>query len=290
MRYFFILLIAFPLFLQAQSGKSKPKHSFARGTLFGYFGYNRSWYSKSKINFIGPGYDFTLEGSKASDNPSHLGIVGYFNPNKMTIQQYNTRIGYYFKNHYAISFGYDHLKYVFADQNHVLLSGTINPGVDTVTDWSGTYNNEAVITDRNTFHYENANGLNYLRLELTRTDQWFKAGKNDLFAFSTNLGVGLGALLSYNDFVFAGKREEATVSMSGLGISAHAGFRFEFFRHVFLQTNFSGGFMDQIHVKNSLMDQNSYTKQKFGYGEFDAALGVLLYIRPTNDCNSCPHW
>jgi len=290
MRYFLILIIAFPLFLNAQSGKSKPKFSYARGTMFGYFGYNRSWYSKSKINFIGPGYDFTLAGSKATDSPSHLGIAGYFNPNKMTVQQYNLRLGYYFKNHFAISFGYDHLKYLFADQNQVLLSGTINPGVDTVTNWSGTYNNEAVTTDRNTFHYENANGLNYLRLELTRTDQWFKAGKNDLFAFSTNLGLGLGALLSYNDFVFAGKREEATSSMSGIGVSAHAGLRFEFFRHVFIQTNFSGGFMDQLHVRNSLMEQNAYTKQKFGYTSFDTSLGFLLYIRPTNDCNSCPHW
>lgn len=290
MRLVLLFCCLLPLFSNGQSGKNKPKVSSARGTLFGYWGYNRSWYTKSAINFVGPGYDFTLKGSHATDNPAPFSLKTYFNPKSITVPQFSTRIGYYIRNHYAISVGYDHLKYVFADRNEVLLSGTINPGIDTVTDWSGTYTNEPIVTDQNKFHYENSNGLNYLRVEFTRTDQIYKAGKNDLFAISTNVGVGLGGLLSFNDFLFAGKKDMETVSMSGFAFSAHAGLRLEFFRHFFFQSNFSGGYMHQAHVRTRLNEPNAYAKQKFGYTALDAGVGFFLYIRPTNDCNSCPNW
>ena len=102
----------------AQHKRMKKKVSYAEGTLFGYWGYNRSGYSKSNIRFVGPGYDFTLKGSVARDNPSPFDGSVYFNPNKITIPQFNARVGYYFKDHWAISFGYDHMKYIFADHTH----------------------------------------------------------------------------------------------------------------------------------------------------------------------------
>lgn len=284
------MLFIFPLFLNAQLAKGKPKNSTSQGTLFGYWGNNRSSYTKSTLFFSGPGYDFSLKGSKASDKPTPFSFKGYFDPTKLTLLQYNVRLGYYFKNHYAISVGYDHLKYVFADQNQVLLSGTINPGVDTVTNWSGTYLNESVITDRNTFHYENSNGLNYLRIEFTRSDQLYKMGKKDWLVVSSNFSAGFGGLLSYNTFVFGGKSDNATLSMSGYAISAHAGLRFEFFQHFFIQSTVSGGFMHQLHVMNRTNEPNAISKQKFGYTAFDTSIGFLLYIRPTNSCNSCPVW
>jgi len=279
-----------PVLSVAQRGKGKPKVSYARGTMFGSWGYNRSWYSKSTINFIGPGYDFSLAGSKATDQPTPFSFGSYFNPKLLTVPQYNLRLGYYIRNHYALSLGYNHMKYVFADQNQVLLSGDINAGIDTVTDWSGSYNNESITTDRNKFHYENANGLNYVHLQLSRTDALYKGGKNDLFVLSLNAGIGLGALASYNDFKFAGKEDLATFSLSGFGVSAHAGLRLEFFRHFFIQSELSGGYMHQAHVRNRLNEPNAYAKQKFGYASFSNAIGFLLYIRPTNDCNSCPNW
>lgn len=290
MRLLLICCLLFPMVAFSQSGKNKPKTSFARGTMFAYWGYNRSWYSKSAINFIGPGYDFTLKGSRATDNPAPFNFGTYFNPKNISESQFNVRVGYYIRNHYAISFGYDHYKYLFADGNQVLLSGTINPGVDTVTDWSGSYNNEAITTNRNTFHYENSNGLNYLRFELSRTDQLFKTGRKDAFVISSNLGFGFGGLFSVNDFNFGGKQDIDTKSLSGFAVSGHASLRFEFLRHVFIQTGFSGGFMNQSHVRTRFNEPNAYAKQKFAYSSFETSLGFLLYIRPTNDCNSCPNW
>lgn len=287
-----VVLILFSFLLVAPSfgQKKKSKNSYARGTLFGYWGYNRSFYSKSTMRFVGNGYDFEMKGVKAYDNPSS-DISTYYNPNTITVPQFNGRIGYYFRDHWALSFGYDHMKYIFADGNQVKLSGTIDPGVDLATNLSGTYENEDFVTDRNTFHYENSNGLNYLRFELTRTDQWY-ATKSKWFAFSTNLGIGVGGLLSYNDFNFAGRKDMVTISMSGYAASAHVGARFEFFKHVFLQANLSGGMMHQVKVKTrpSSYDPSAYARQFYGYGELDVVIGFLIYIRPTNDCNSCPHW
>lgn len=283
---FFALLIFSPSF--GQRKKSKTKNSYARGTLFGYWGYNRSFYTKSNIRFVGNGYDFELKGAVAKDNQSRE-IDQYFNVSTITVPQFNGRLGYYFKDHWAISFGYDHMKYIFADNNHVNIYGNISPGVDTVTNLSGNYDGEEFITDRNTFHYENSNGLNYLRFELTRTDQWY-ATRSKWFAFSTNIGLGAGGLLSFNDFNFAGRKDLVTISMSGYGASAHLGARFEFFKHVFLQTNLSGGMMHQVKVKTRPNDPSAYARQFYGYGEMDVVIGFLLYIRPTNNCNSCPHW
>jgi hypothetical protein len=268
----------------------KKKVSNSNGTLFGYWGYNRSFYTNSNIRFVGPGYDFTLSGSKAHDNPEKFNPGVYFNPTKITIPQFNARIGYYFRDNWAISFGYDHMKYIFADQNEVHLSGSIDPGVDDVNFWSGTYNAEPVTTDRETFHYENSDGLNYLRLELTRTDQLVKLGSKDQFVISSNVGLSTGGLLSYNDFKFGGTESIRTISMSGYGLSLHVSPRFEFFRHIFIQSGIGTGFMHQTKVQTRANDPSSFARHSYGYLEWNTVVGFLLYIRPTNACDSCPVW
>src|SRR5690606_23366644 len=123
-----LILIAVPFLSEGQ--KSKPKVSYAKGTVYGYWGYNRSAYTKSNMRFVGPDYDFTLTKVKAADNPS-TDIRQYVNANTITVPQFNARIGYYFKNHWAISLGYDHLKYLMNDGNQVKIYGNIEPGVDT---------------------------------------------------------------------------------------------------------------------------------------------------------------
>lgn len=231
-----------------------------------------------------------MKNSVAHDNPAPFEPRVYFNPNTLTVPQFNTRIGYYFRDHYALSIGYDHMKYIFADQNQVLLSGTINPGVDTINNWSGTYNNEPIVTDRNSLHYENSDGLNYIRLELTRTDLLFKAGRGDWFGVSSNLGVATGGILSFNDFTFAGQKDVRTISLSGYGISGHASLRLEFWKHLFIQSGFGGGFHHQVHVHTRPDDDAAYANQKYGYIETNTVLGFFLYIKPTNACDSCPVW
>ena len=287
MKYFLICLsVICALNVTAQRKSKVKKNSIAKGTVFGFWGYNRSFYTQSDINFVGPGYDFTLRNSRAKDNPS-TDIGTYFDVTRITVPQFNARIGYYIRNKYAISFGYDHMKYIFMDRNQVLLDGTIEPDVD--VNWSGSYTNEPVVTNRDEFHYENSNGLNYLRFEVMRSDQLIRTN-NKKFAVTWNNGIGIGSLLSYNDFTFGGRKDRVTISMSGYALSAHTALRFEFWNHFFFQTEASGGFMNQFKVRTRPNDRFAYAKHRYGYSMLSTTIGFLVYSKPKNSCDSCPNW
>jgi hypothetical protein len=274
----------------AQHRRMKKKESYSKGTLWGYWGYNRTRYTNSDIRFVGPGYDFTMADSKAHDEQAILSSNNYLRLSNLTVPQFNVRMGYYFRNNWAISLGYDHFKYIFADDNDVFLSGEIDPGVDNLTNWSGTYDAEPIETNRKLFHYENSDGMNFIRLELTRTDTWVRLGNKDQFKISTNFGWSFGSILSFNDFRFAGTDSKRTISMSGIGTALHISPRFEFFRHVFIQPTLSGGLIRQGKVKTRPNNASSYAQQSFAYGEFNTVVGFFAYIRPTNGCDSCPVW
>ena len=95
---------------------------------------------------------------------------------------------------------------------------------------------------------------------------------------------------SFNDFSFAGQKSMETVSLSGLGLSAHLGLRAEFFKHVFIAGNISGGLIHQYRVKTRPNDYDSHAKQTFLFGERDIVVGALFYLKSKDKCNSCPNW
>ena len=285
-----ILLLFVGFSADAQYQRMKKKESDSKGTLWGYWGYNRTRYTKSDIRFVGPGYDFTLANAEAHDEQAILSSNNYLRLSNLTVPQFNVRMGYYFRDNWAISFGYDHMKYIFADNNEVFLSGEIDPGIDNVTNWSGTYDAEPIITNRKQFHYENSDGMNFIRLELTRTDTWLRYGNRDQFQVSTNLGFSLGGILSFNDFRFAGSTTKRTISMSGVGTALHFSPRFEFFRHVFIQPTVSAGLIRQGKVRTRPNNASSFVQQSLGYAEFNTVVGFFLYIRSKNACDSCPTW
>ncbi len=269
----------------------KKKESTEKGTMFLYWGYNRTHYTKSNLRFVGPGYDFTLNGAKAVDKPEPFSFDSYFNPTNITIPQFNVRFGYYYKKGWAVSVGYDHLKYYLKNGNQVNLTGHVDPGVDTVTNFSGTYTGQPIVTDFNTLHYENTNGMNYIRVELMRSFDIYKPRKTKgNFGITGNLGLSTGTILSVNDFNFAGQFDRVTYSISGYGISAHTGLRFEFFKHLFLQTDFNTGFIHQLKVRTRPDDASSYARQTLGYIEYNAVIGALFYIKPKKKCDDCPSW
>ena len=284
-----LILVCFVSYGQ-RSNKPKPKKSYNAGAIFIHWGYNRDFYTKSDINFTGTGYDFTLQDCQATDRQEPFSFENYFKLNKITVPQYNLRIGYMIKRNWAISLGFDHMKYVLKDNVPYQLSGTINPGVDLETNWSGTYINEPVITQEATFHYENSNGLNYIRAEVSRIDQWYRQRNSAWFAFSSLFGAGVGAIASLNDFTFAGRKSTETFSLSGMAISLHADARLEFFRHFYIQPGIGSGFMLQNNVRTRPEDYNSVASQNFGYLEAHVVFGWLFYLKPINACDACPQW
>ena len=283
-----LIFISFLIFLPFLGASQKTsKDSQAKRAMFVYWGYNRSFYTDSKISFFGPGYDFSLAGVQATDRPSS-DFITYVDPSTLTVPQFNARIGFNFKKKWALSFGYDHMKYVIVHGPTYLLSGRINPLIDPISNWSGDYNAEPVTTDESILHYENTNGMNYIRAEISHIDKLVRA--SNAFAIYSVSGLGAGLVLNYNDFTFAGEKSMTTLSMSGVGASAHIGIRFEFFRHFFLQANNSVGFLYQHRVKTRGNDPYAYARQSLGYFQSDIVLGGIFYLRPKDNCNTCPNW
>lgn len=279
------ICIAFASFSQ-----TKRKVSTNKGTVFAQWGYNRTHYTKSNLRVVGPGYDLTLSGAKAVDRPEPFSAKAYLDPTNITVPQFNLRVGYYYKDKWAISFGYDHFKYVFNDKNKVTLSGKIDPGVDTVSNWSGTYSGESIVTDYNNFHYENTNGMNFIRVELTRSFDLYRPRKTKNFGIVGNVGLSAGTILSVNDFNFLGQFDRVTYSISGYGLAAETSLRFEFFKHLFLQTSLNSGFVHQLKVRTRPNDASSYARQALGYVEYNVLLGGLFYLKPKKKCDDCPNW
>lgn len=283
-----LIFISFLIFLPFLGASQKTsKDSQAKRAMFVYWGYNRSFYTDSKISFFGPGYDFSLAGVQATDRPSP-DFITYVDPSTLTVPQFNARIGFNFKKKWALSFGYDHMKYVIVHGPTYLLSGRINPLIDPISNWSGDYNAEPVTTDESILHYENTNGMNYIRAEISHIDKLVRA--SNAFAIYSVSGLGAGLVLNYNDFTFAGEKSMTTLSLSGVGASAHLGLRLEFFRHFFLQANNSVGFLYQHRVKTRGNDPYAYARQSLGYFQSDIVLGGIFYLRPKDNCNTCPNW
>jgi hypothetical protein len=242
-----------------------------KGGFYFYWGYNRTAYTKSNLRLVGEGYDFTMKNLRAHDSPERFKPSVYFNPKKITIPQFNVRFGYFFKDNWSLSLGYDHMKYIMNNYQLVNLYGHIDEGVS--DQWSGDYRGEVMVTSDKFIHYENSDGLNYMRLELSRYQQLVSLGENNWLRVNAHLGVSSGFILSFNDFNFGNQFDRRTVSVSGYGISLSGGFRFDFFNRFFLQTNVVGGMIHQTKVKTRPNDDYSHAKQIFGFAASETVLG-----------------
>lgn len=267
----FFILTVLMLFITPETYAQEEESYSAKNQFYVYWGYNRSTYTKSDLTCVGDGYNFTMNDLQASDNPERFNPKVYFNPKKITIPQFNVRMGYFFNDHWGVSLGYDHMKYVMNNNQQINLTGHIDEELG--AEWSGNYQNEAQLTNNSFIHYENSDGLNYIRAELTRTDRLFKYGKKDWFQLESQLAISTGIILSFNDFNFAGTHDRRTISISGYGLSLHPGIRTVFFNHVFLQANIAAGFIDQRRVQTRPDDKNSFAFQKFGYLSPEFVLG-----------------
>tara|TARA_B110000971_G_C20019058_1_gene505379 strand:+ start:60 stop:410 length:351 start_codon:yes stop_codon:yes gene_type:complete len=90
----------------------KAEKNTNKGKFFFYWGWNRANFSVSDIHFTGDNYDFTLRNVKAKDRQTPFSFNDYLNPVNITIPQNNYRIGYFLKEHYTISLGVDHMKWL----------------------------------------------------------------------------------------------------------------------------------------------------------------------------------
>jgi hypothetical protein len=233
-----------------------------KGKMYIFWGGNRESYSKSDIHFRGPDYDFTLYDVMANDKPKGWSI-DYINPGRMTIPQTNFRIGYFINDHYNISIGVDHMKYVMIQNQNVEIAGVIG---NSYPDYAGVYlpsgNHTINMTDGNFLKFEHTDGLNYINTELCRVDDVSKLfGIRNTDKFQVNLleGVGAGILYPKTNATLLGKERHDDFHVSGFGISAKVGLNFTFFKYFFVETELKGGYinMNDIRTTNNPSDNAS---------------------------------
>lgn len=283
----FVYLLIIPSVGHSQTYSFKKKFGTQKNAMYIYWGYNRSIYSKSNVNFYGPDYNFTVKKLEASDRPSRE-FQTYITPSTLTVPQFNIRVGWYYKHRWDFSLGYDHMKYVMNKGQTLYINGVIDG--TTTSELNGAYtDNDGLIPIRyQDLHYENTNGLNYISVQLNNTVPLLKS-KDRRFALQRRVGVGIGPIITQTDFNWDGTIYHTNFGLSGYGVSLHTGLRFDIFNRFFFQSNWSGGLIHLPKNRTAPAD-DFFAKQVFVYGQWELLGGVLFYLRTKNGCDTCPDW
>jgi hypothetical protein len=273
-----VLLLSF--FCQhgiAQEANTTPEKYTAhnKGKLFFFWGGNREKYSKSDITFKGADYNFTLQNVEAHDKPKGWHI-DYVNLANMSIPQTNFRLGYFISDHYNISIGVDHMKYVMYQDKAVDYTGYYS----NVGSYGETWPDGQVLLTEDFLTFEHTDGLNYINTEFARVDdisKIFMIGNTDKFQINITEGIGAGFLYPKTNARVLGKERHDDFHVSGFGISAKAGLNFTIFKYFFLHTELKGGYinMNDIRTTHNSSDRAS---QEFFFIQSIIAVGGIFRI------------
>lgn len=246
-----------------------------KGKFFVYWGGNRETFTKSDIRFYGEGYDFTLQNVTAYDKPKGW-HVDYVNPARMTIPQTNLRIGYFINDHYNISIGVDHMKYVMAQNRAVDINGFYpNPGT-----YGESLPNGQVLLTEDFLTFEHTDGLNYVNSEFARVDdisKLFRITNTDKFQINLTEGAGIGLLYPKTNAKLLGNNRHDDFHVSGYGVSAKVGLNFTFFKHFFIQTELKGGYINLNDIRTT-ENSSDRAEQKFFFLQKIIVLGGIFKL------------
>lgn len=246
-----------------------------KGKFFVSWGGNRESYSKSDIHFKGNDYDFTLYDVKAEDKPKGW-HVDYINPARMTIPQTNFRLGYFISDHYSITLGVDHMKYVMYQNQAVDYSGTF-PN-------AGTYgealpNNQVFLTEE-FLTFEHTDGLNYVHTEVSRFDdisKLFNITDTDKIQINITEGLGVGVLYPKTNTQLLGRERHDDFHISGYGVSAKAGLNITFLKHFYIQGELKGGYINMPDIRTTKSSSDT-ASQHFTFFQRIIAVGGIFRI------------
>ena len=273
---------AFSQYTFAQEMATTPEKYTAhnKGKFFVYWGGNRESYSKSDITFKGDDYNFTVDNVKAHDKPKGYHI-DYINPGRMTIPQTNLRLGYYITDHYNVSIGVDHMKYVMTQDQTANVTGNINlPTSEPGSIHNGNYNNTPTVMSKDFLQFEHTDGLNYVHAQINRVDdisKFFRIGNTDIFQVNLTEGIGGGLLYPKTNATLLSKERHDDFHISGYGLSAQVGLNLTFFKHFFIQGELKGGYIDMQDIKTTSSNADS-ASQHFGFFQRMITVGGIFRL------------
>ena len=279
---FLMVVLTFCVFSQytfSQETVENPEKytSKNKGKFYVFWGGNRESYSKSDIRFKGADYDFTIYNVSAHDKPKGYHI-DYVNPARMTIPQTNLRIGYFINDHYNISIGLDHMKYVMYNDRRVDYSGYYpEEGNNT---FGETISDDELLLTEDFLLFEHTDGLNYINTEISRVDDisgLIGLPNTDKFQINVTEGIGGGFLYPKTNTTLLGKDRYDEFHISGYGLSAKVGLNFTFFKYFFIQTELKGGYINMNDIKTTKSSADS-ASQEFWFLQRIITVGGIFRI------------
>jgi hypothetical protein len=269
-----IFSLALPTFAIAEDKASEePKiGNHQKGSFYAFWGWNRGYYSNSDVRFEGKDYDFTIKGMSASDRPTAIGIDPYLNPLDMTLPQTNFKVGYFFKDNYAISFGVDHMKYIMDQEQTAILDGYINVGsehdgiYDNASLNLGQYDDSGEVTF---LSFEHSDGLNYINVEINNFEELYAFTPN--FRASRIFGVGVGFLLPKTNAKLLQNERNDDFHLSGWGAHMKTGFELSYSSY-FFRSEVKLGYIDMPDIRTTQFTSDS-ASQHFTFTELNFLFG-----------------
>lgn len=243
---------------------------YQKGNFFVYWGWNRDAFTTSDIHFKGTDYDFELSNVIAKDRQSPFNFRTYFSPTQLTIPQYNFRFGYFFNDHYTISIGADHMKYVMQSGQTVKITGHIANG----SSFDGDYAGEDILLSPDFLLFEHTDGLNYENIEVRRFDVLF--GRKN-FSFAANEGLGIGALIPRTNTTLMDNERYDEFHLAGYGIAAILSLNMTFFKYFFIQSEWKGGFIHMPDIRTT-MHKEDRAGQHFLFSQYNMVFGANFRI------------
>lgn len=141
--------------------------------------------------------------------------------------------------------------------------------------------------ERFAWKYDNPNSFSndilYARLGIFGMDKIFKTNKSK-FAITGLLGLSGGPIFS-NNFWQNNLIQFQKNDFNGFGGTATIGLRFEFYKRIFLLLEEKGGVIYQ-----SVKGENFRIDLVQPYIRTNLSLGVFIYERWNESCNTCPKW
>lgn len=268
----FIILAGQLAFGQNTEEVTIDKKNFGeKGTMFVFWGWNRAGFTKSDIHFTGNGYDFVLHDVVAHDRPSDLSW-DYINPGKVSIPQFNFRLGYFLKENLAIVFATDHMKYVMDQDQTANISGTITDP----TFAAMVQNGKIDLRDEKFLTFEHTDGLNYVNVGVEKYQKITSSKNIDLL---WSYGGGLGVLFPKSNVKLFGFERSDRFHVAGFGTDLRANIDAIFWKRWMARIEAKAGYINMPDIKTTLNNKPDKASQDFFFGQINFGIGYVFNLK-----------